>query len=267
MLAFHLMIRTAAGDVLARDTAERRELASTLLRLGEPFGLLALRATGHHGHLVAACTRAEAAVLARAAECALGRRLGRAFEPARIVGVEDQRHLAHAFDYALRNEERHGLEADVAHEASNLPDLVGLRIVGTYTAKNVRERIPTVRRERLLEILGVPSLDPAFDGGILVEAACAAVGRCDLRGREPLAVEARAAAVHVASEALGTGEIGALLRTTPRAVQRLRALPRRPLLERAIRLQMGLRLRLGAALTETTFWAPGAAEAAAGGRP
>jgi hypothetical protein len=49
---------------------------------------------------------------------------------------------------------RHGVtHLDPLLEATNLPDLLGLRSVGRYTAANVRRVLPRIQRGQLLEML------------------------------------------------------------------------------------------------------------------
>ena len=84
-----------------------------------------------------------------------------------------------------------GFGSDPWHDASVLPDLLGLRVLGGDVRERVRERLPRVDRRRLLEILGVEALHAGADLAIGVEAAAAAVARADLSGKARCVVAAR----------------------------------------------------------------------------
>lgn len=244
MLACHFSIRTRRREVLARDFAERRALARLAFAVFGDLGLLAFRFNGHHGHLLAAGDRVALGRAVHALESAWAQRTGRPFEPVHVEPVEDQRHLRSAFDYILRNEAAHGLDADPEHDASSLPDMLGLRVLDPRAVTRVRALLPEVRRGRLLEILGVAELAPAFDPALLHAAAAAAIARASVDGHSSDRVAARIAATHL--DAAPAADVAARLRVTPHTVRRLRRLPPDPALTRAIGLQMGLRAYLDA---------------------
>lgn len=103
-----------------------------------------------------------------------------------IKPVADGWHAYKLFDYVLRQGVRHQLDSDPLLEATNLPDLLGLRPLGRRTAISVRRFLPRVDRQQLLSLLGVPTLEPA-DGPLedVVAAACAAGARTKLdRGKD-----------------------------------------------------------------------------------
>jgi hypothetical protein len=247
-LAWHLMSRLRDDRVLAPDLVARRTLARSVLERGASFDLLVFRAADTHLHQLVLCDRPAAGEFARRVELSLQHRLrpGVVFAPVHIVPVLDQRHLRNAFGYILRQEQRHGLRSDPGFEASNLPDLLGLRPLGAYTAATVRARLPRIQRADLLELLAPPSSGPPdLPGGepdplslSAVAAAAACIPRFDASGRAGAA--ARRAAVHVVGD-LARAEVGRLLGLTLRQVRRLRSQPPDPRLVAAIERRLALR--------------------------
>lgn len=166
------------------------------------------------------------------------------FQPAWLEPVVDGRHLRRAFFYVLRQDQKHGFAHDPFAEASNLPDLLGLRVPGIWTAALVRRRLPRVGRTDLLPLIGAPDLDErALDFASLAESTLGATAGTELRSRDPLQVQARAAAVRLAEGKLGTAALAATLGTTARTVQRLREHPFEPRVLKAIEGQLRLRAR------------------------
>src|SRR6185503_20611071 len=93
----------------------------------------------------------------------------------------------------------HGFTHDPFHDASNAPDLLGMRVLGTWTAAHVREHVPRIKRADLLGAIGLePDPDAvAFADGDVAAAAAAAVGAPSLTGRACDVTAARAAAIHL----------------------------------------------------------------------
>jgi len=152
----HVRLRARDDRVVTPSPADRRRYARTVLEVGREFGLLCFRGADTHGHVELACNRDAAGEFARRVEIALTLGLGvdGGFQPAWVGPIHDQRHLQATFRYILRQRDHHELESDPFHEASNLPDLLGLRPLGVYTAARVRELLPRVHRDDLLELLG-----------------------------------------------------------------------------------------------------------------
>jgi hypothetical protein len=130
-------------------------------------------------------------------------------------------------------------------DASNLSDLLGLRVLGASTVQLVSEMLPRVRRAHLERHLaaGPPGIPRNWDP--LMDAAAASVGRTVLNSREPEVCGARSAAVRVA---MGLGasreEVGESLGVSARSVRRYAVSETRPDLERAVLGQLGLREQL-----------------------
>jgi hypothetical protein len=258
VLASHIMLRLADDRVVLPDTAARRVAAAAILDIGRHYGLLAFRAADTHIHMLAACDRRAAGKLAHAVEVALRLRLRLAvpFAPARIKVVADQHHLHNAFGYVLRQAERHDLPIDPFHEASSLPDLVGLRVVAPDLAFRVSAMLPRSRPRQLAIELGlVPCEDAApFIPGVddldqLSDSAAAAAAMPALVGRRGRAQAVRRAAVALAEEsAVGRRgpsalDLAARLGCSARTVTALRSQPLDQTVLRAVRGQ--LRLRAG----------------------
>lgn len=231
------MLRTEERRVLAPSVAQRRALATAVHAFAERAGLLAFRGSDTHIHLVLLADRALAGRTARALSYALHARLGleAPFEPARIKPVDSQSHLENVFDYVLRQDARHGFDSDPWHDASVLPDLLGLRAMGGDVRRRMREYLPRVGRDRLLARLGVETLHPGTDTSIGVEAAAAAVARPDLSGKARDVCAARRALLALFDEA------GAPHPFERSVACRLRRIPAEPRLLRAISLQIGFR--------------------------
>ncbi len=127
-----------------------------------------------------------------------------AFAPAHYTPIKGQAHLGRAFEYILDQERHHGLNSDPFHEASNLPDLLGLRVLGRHTVASVRRHLPRVRRDHLLQFL--PPVDLERDPDVLAalsvlgDAVGAAVARPSSRGSPPDVIAARAAAAGLFTE-------------------------------------------------------------------
>jgi len=194
------------------------------------FKLIVFRIVDNHLHALVAVDRDDAAEFARRVEISiqLSLRPGVHFSPAHYTLVESQRHLRHAFDYILDQEPRHGLDLDPLHDGSNLPDLLGMRTIGTFTATNVRELLPRVTRADLTKRLPSPEvLDETQPLGFrelpyLADGAAAAFGLRRIQGLLPEALIARIAAVRVGLRFAPVGLVARALGISPSTVRRLR---------------------------------------------
>lgn len=246
-LGYHVVFRLRDSRAIAPTVAARRRLARVVFAIGERSKLLAFRASWDHLHAQVACGRAEAGAFAQAVGSALKQVLDvpEGFSPARLTPIEDGRHLSRTFAYVLRNAEKHGLVDDPLHEASSLPDLLGLRVVGTDAIPRVRSLLPATSRPQLLDALGVPELESAFVADWLVDAAAGAMALPDLSGASDDACRARRAAARVGSGLVAPSVLADVLGVTSRTLRRLCASAPDPVLERAIPLRMGLRAAFG----------------------
>jgi hypothetical protein len=222
-IAFHVNFHPANRQVIAPSVGARRRLASILLAEEHRADLLTFRAVDTHVHLLVLCDRARAGRLVQRVGSALRQALGLPvpFEPAWYEPVLDQRHLVKAFLYVARNADNHGFGADPHHEASALPDILGMRRLAPELGLRVRERLGRLSPGDLEPILGVPIPEPAFHADHLLDAACASLALPHLRGNAPGTVRLRRAVARLALEELGATEIAELLGCDRRSVVRL----------------------------------------------
>lgn len=243
-IGYHLISKLANGAVIAPTLAERRIVASIVLEQGRRGRVLCFNLPDTHLHLENLAQERESVELMRRIEISISKRLrlGVRFQPVHPEPIRSQSHLFNCFDYILKQQARHGLNWDPFHDASNLPDLLGLRTLGAHTVENVKRYLPRVDRRLLLSYLGIQELRPANGPlPLLREATLAASGlvnfeRTGVRGRI-----ARTAAVYVAGHGVSLQELASTLEVGQRTVSRLRREPLDESLVRAIQLQLALR--------------------------
>ncbi len=241
-LAHHVMLKLRDKRVIAPTVEARRRLARSILVRADEFDVVAFRAADNHVHILALCARPAAGELARRVELSL--RQPSPFLPAHIKPVGDQGYLYTCFDYILDQERHHEIELDPLHEASALPDLLGLRAVSSGIVGRVKSFLPRVKRGALLAHLGNPELEVDIElWSRLPESAAAALALESLEGRSAQQVLARTAAVHAALE-LGPTRTSRLLGISRMTAHRLRGRTVRPELVRAVRRQLALRERV-----------------------
>jgi len=246
-LAQHLVFRLIDDRVLASSTSERRILANKVLNTGRNYRLLAFRAADTHLHLLAACERKSAGELARRLGISLSSLYPVNLSPVRLNSITDQFHLANTFKYIMQQEKRHQLNCDPFHEASNLPDLLGLRLIGFYTVNNVRGLLPRIGQREILELFGADLNSPILSCDNLLEAAAAAGGLPNLEGSSKEIIAVRCAALQVIGNNfnLTNAKVGKLLGLSQRTVFRLRKQTVSPNLVRAVELQLRIRQNSG----------------------
>ncbi len=260
-IAYHLCMRLQNDAVIAPTAEERRIVARSVLEKSEALeaGLLAFGLADTHLHSENACSRPLAGQIAERIELSLERRLGHGcgFAPVYIKPIEDARHLYSAFRYILRQQQRHGIDTDPLHEASNLPDLLGLRLLGASTIVPVRRLLPRVTRAELLELFGVSEIQPA-DGPLdqVVAATLAAAALPALAGSSREVVAARRAAIEVVAGRLPPAALAALLGTSVRRLHELRREPTDAALVCAVRLQLHLLAQVGDSRLQGSFAEP-----------
>lgn len=223
-IGWQIILRRDDDAVLAPGVDARRALSSAICRVARGSGLVAFSAPDGHAHLPTLDTQRQAGQLARRVLLSLGQVLGHAghFEPARLRPIHDQGHLRNLFRYTLDQERHHGIEVDPFHEASALPDLLGLRTTGAWMRGVVARHLPRLGRSDLVELLGVEPRDLVeVDIAELAGAAAASIGRAGLGSRRPAEVLARSAAVQLGQEGFSSSVLAKALQITPRSVQRL----------------------------------------------
>lgn len=246
MHGYHLQFRPRGSAILADTPEHRCLLVRVVLDKGRDADLVSFGLADNHLHLqVASAARPVVGRLAQRIETALTRRLGlrHGFEPAYIEPVRSRGHAYHLFDYALRQQLRHGLETDPLREITVLPDLLGLRVVGDYAIANVRRFLPRVRREQLLKRLLVPTLEPIVDASP-EECLAAGLGAAclpALRGSSSEENNLRRALLESTNVPVLLAHWTSVLGCCERTIQRLRKVPPDPRQVRAIQLQVDLR--------------------------
>jgi hypothetical protein len=245
-LAHHVILRLTDGRVLASSVEARRGLASLVLNRGPSCGLLAFRGSDTHLHALMACGRDAAGRWVQALSCALrwGLAMEVPFRPAHILPIQDQVHLENAFSYVLRQDTHHGFRNDPCHEASALPDLVGLRVRWPDLAGRVRERLPRWDRARLEPLLGVERFDEDIDPSVWMDAAAATVGLPVLGTRDVWSRAARRALLDTAGARMSGPALRQLLGTSRSGILRLKEDAADPALVRAVTLQARFRTTL-----------------------
>jgi hypothetical protein len=242
-LAQHISCRLRNDGPIA-DTLEKRCLLSrAVLEIGRELDLLSFGAVDTHLHMAkAGATGGEE--LGRRVEISLARTIavGVGFERARVWPVNDIWHLYRLFEYTLKQGPHHGVGGGALLEATNLPDLLGMRLVGAYTLGIVKRLLPRVQRARLLGLAGLAELVPA-DGPLelIPAAAAAALCRSALDGRLPEVTAARRAAIELVGDRLTAAALAELLGVHRATLHRLREAPVDGALLSAIRLQLGAR--------------------------
>jgi hypothetical protein len=230
--------KALAPDVRASRTLARSVLANTTR-------LLAFRAVGPNLRVVMACDHRTARSHGRRLKTSIIQRLATGPLARTVVDpLRDQWHLQNTFKFVLRN----GDPQDPRHEASNLPDLLGLRVLCSRSATNVRCLLPRIKRKDLLTFLPLESLEPEVWLDDLEDCAAAAIGRGNLRGQSQETVAARSAAVTVVGRRLTGPELARLFGVSEVTIKRDRRRAAAPELVRAIMLQMCLRRRIRPAL-------------------
>ncbi len=241
--ASHVTCRLANSRVIAASIPDFRNVARGVLKVGRPFELLGFRLADNHLHAVVFEGHEGAPEFGRRVELSLQPRLkpGVRFSHVYVKPIATQSHLPRAFLYGFRQEERHGTSLDPLFEASNLPDLLGMRILGRWTVPHVRARLPRIGRKELEAFLPVVPAETGLRLEVLADAAAAAVGAPSLGSRAGLVVEARRAAVHVAAKFAMRGEIARHLGMGVRGVRNLLSQEPSEDLVRAVDAQLRLR--------------------------
>jgi hypothetical protein len=237
-LAWHIVMRVRDNRVLATRRPLRLHLLRTVARFAGDHELLAAGLADTHLHLVCIDDRARLGRMVQRIGSSLQqtRKFGVAIGPLHPTEVRDQRHLQRAVRYILRQPAQHGIDVP-DDESSNLPDLLGERVLFAESLPAVRRHLPRLDLRSLAAPSASAPLEDSLDWRRLPDAAAAAVGRPDLRGRGADLRLARAAMVAVAPPAGPERRLA--LRSLPRETcRRLRALPTSPALRRAVLAQL-----------------------------
>jgi hypothetical protein len=256
---YYIRTRLLDNRVIATTPAAQRLVTCIALEQGRADGLLCASLAGNHLHVDALCDAHASSRLVQRVSSSVKQRLAlpQRFTHYGHEPIRDQRHLWHSVRYILTQHQRHGLPPLQALDGTNLPDLLGMRFVGAYTRERLRQWLPTLRREHLLEWLGLDGLREA-DGPVerVMEATLAAAALEDLRGSSPRVIAARRALVEVVGDRLSPVALAELVGVSRRTLFGLKQRPVDGALVRAVRLQLGARAALSARAGE---WSTGAA--------
>jgi hypothetical protein len=240
----HLRLRPLDSAPLIRTVEARRTLARVVFERGRDFDLTCFSAAESHLHAHNGGSEEQTRELGRRLSISLTRRqpgvIG--FYPSYVEPVRDESHLYSTCRYILRQDKRHDLRLDPLREASNLPDLLGLRVLGRYTAATVQRWLPSLHGRELLGMLKVETLSPvAPELQRTITAGLVATGLCSLTPRSDEHHQLKRALVQLLTPSFPTTQIAAAMTLNPRTVRRLResASSDRELL-RAIRRQDSL---------------------------
>lgn len=245
-IGHHIIMNLWDKRVIARSDPARRTVSRCILTVAREHELLAFGQGDNHLHGLNAEDWDRCGKLAQKIEMSIKKslKLPVGFAPVYRKPIYEQDHLYNTFYYDLRQQDRHGVTIDLLHEASNLPDLLGLRVFGRYTKEKQQEHAPRVVTAELYEILGVSGLNPNADVPCadLAEAAASAACLPKLGSRKREAIDAKAAAIQAAAGRLNDAHLAQQLGLKPRRVGELRERwPVDPELVKAIRLQLVLR--------------------------
>jgi len=222
-LAQHIVFRLEDSRHIFLDVDVRRLFSRTVARIGEDFDLVIWGAGDDHAHSTVMGEEAPALEFARRVEISMTRslRLGVGFRRASSTTVRDQSHLRATIPYDLDQPRRHGVD-DPFHEGTSLPDLLDARVLAPYLAERIARHLPNLRLDRFTPPSG--TIYGPHQGAEWTDAVKAAIGRTSLRGKDALALDARRAVLHFASEA-PRRELLDALQISPRALARLQHRP------------------------------------------
>lgn len=188
------------GSWSSGDVPVARRLARAVFEAAEPFGLLVFAASEPRIELLLAGSGELARACARHLRLCLAPRLGLAFAGTVVSAVLPGDALRWQTLAVLR---RPPGAADPLAEASNLPELLGLRVAGRGTRLRLAQRLPQLQRASLEALLPRGSWDASQpEPALLRDAAAAAVGLSGLEVAGADGERARAAA-WLAARALG----------------------------------------------------------------
>ncbi len=225
----HTTMRADDDRVIAATTSELRRAARSLAERDPELGLLAFGGGGNHFHTVLMALGLTVAEYARRASTSmnLALRPGTAFARYRAREIDSQSYLMNAILYTWRQDDRHERALDPYREATNLPDLLGLRFIAEFTIPRLRRALPRLGRDDLLQhmpnghLLDESSPLALRHIAVLPDAAAATLALPSLRGNRAEAVLARAAAVQIARRSLNTQQTCDLLQVSTRSCRNL----------------------------------------------
>ncbi len=247
-IGFHISLRLSDSRPIAPTVSDRRAVVRAVVSQGAHRGLIGFGCADNHLHAVLATQREVAGAFGRyvASQLRWMLHLAVPFEPMRIRALRSQSHALNAFYYCLRQDSHHELFLDPGLEGTCAQDLLGLRVVDPGLFARVRTCLPRIQYDRIAALFPPGSLEGASDYVIdfvddlqaLPSAAAAAVALSNLKTREPLAVRARRAAVHLFAGRVPNDDLAKTLNIGVRAIQLHRRAPHERHIIVAIRRQL-----------------------------
>ena len=238
-IGFHIRLRLLNNAVIAHNRVERLKVIRAVLERDPGLG---------HLHMAALGDEPRSAELARRVAIAVFKtlRLAVGFAKAYLKPIFDDDQLRDTFFYVLGQLVRHKvLHLDPLGEGTNVPDLLGARVLGRHTREKMIAHLPRVQPSALLGCLKLPLVpDEGFSLGQLGEAAAAAVGLPALTGKSPVVTAARRAAIEVAGGQVPCVELVRMLGSSRTPFKRTRKLAADARLVEAVRWQLRMRLAL-----------------------
>jgi hypothetical protein len=230
---WHMSLESEGRHTLFRTESELRGAVRALAGLAGAEALL-FCLVDDHIHLVLACDRKRAALLARGINLALRRFAAVPFarRGAYVGRVDNRAHLTRLVSYLVEQPAHHSLPCHPAlWTGSCFLDLLGARSIGAL-GQPLTSLLPRFALAGLSDSVGLPlrEIRPADEAALRAAGAArlaSAVGAAlaaplALSGNSKVVAEARAAASRLAAAAgIGTGETAAAMGVTMRCVQRL----------------------------------------------
>lgn len=239
-IGFQIIFRAEDDQVLAPTLAKRRLLAGILLEIGRARGLFAFGVADTHGHADLFGGMDVVGEFVHDLRVTVGWRLRLKLRRPEIWKIRDVWHARSLIDYSHRQSEHHGVDIDPFRECTSIPDLMGLRVIAPWLAERVAANVPRYAGPVCPVSWGKDPFEHTVRLSVVPEAAAAAFGLADLRGRSPRVVEARTTAVHAAA-GFPLVEIAAALDVSTRTVYALRASDVDPIAVRCVLRQAALR--------------------------
>lgn len=247
-IGFHIRLRLLNNAVIAHNRVERIKVIRAVLERDPGLGLLAAAVPDRHLHMAALGDEPRSVELARRVAIAVFKtlRLTVGFAKAYLKPIFDDDQLRDTFFYVLGQLVRHKvLHLDPLGEGTNVPDLLGARVLGQHTRERMIAHLPRVQPSALLGCLKLPLVpDKSLPLSQLGEAAAAAVGLPALIGKSPVVTAARRAAIEIAAGLVPCVELVRMLSSSTTAFKRTRKLTADSRLVEAIRWQLRMRLAL-----------------------
>ncbi len=229
--------------MIAPTKQQRFEIVNIISGLANKYQILTWRLVDTHIHLLVVQSRESAGKLTQVLETVINKRLNLAigFSPGFIKPIANQNHLLQTFQYIMRQEDHHQTLIDPFHDASNLPDLLNLRVFEKPLYNHISDYLPRIKRSTLLHFL---KRDPTLETKSykdLREAIKSATGIYHLKKNIGIVRKAKRAALFLSKKDLSPVQQAGYLEISTRTIRRLKQKPPEPSLVSAIKAQLAMR--------------------------